>query len=79
MSMQEKRQAERVSGVPNITYDLIAVLHSELEGIAALEEYKQDAQGDQEVLSLFNQIEQDETNHINKLRDLLARRLQQSG
>ncbi len=78
MSMQEKRQAERVSGVPNITYDLIAVLHNKLEGIAALQQYKQDAQGDQEVLSLFNQIEQDETEHVNKLRDLLSRRLQQS-
>ena len=76
---EAQRQAERVSGVPNITYDLIAVLHSELEGIAALQEYKQDAQGDQEVLSVLNQIEQDETEHVNRLRELLARRLQQPG
>jgi hypothetical protein len=76
---EAKRQSERVSGVPNTTYDLIAILHSELEGIAALQEYKQDAQGDQEVLSLLNQIEQDETQHVNRLRELLAQRLQQSG
>lgn len=72
---ETKRQAERVSGVPNVTYDLIAVLHNELEGIAALEQYKQDAQGDQEVLSFLNQLEQQETEHVNKLRDLLSRRL----
>lgn len=76
---EAKRQTERVSGVPNVTYDLIAVLHNELEGLAALQEYKQDAQGDQEVLALFEQIEQDETGHVQRLRELVARRLQQSG
>lgn len=74
-----KRQSERVSGVPNVTYDLIAVLHNELEGLAALQEYKQDAHGDQEVLAVFEQIEHDETEHVQKLRALVARRLQQSG
>jgi hypothetical protein len=75
---EAKRQTERVSGVSNVTYDLVAVLYSELQGLAALQEYKQDAQGDQEVLSLLNQIEQDETSHVNRLRSLLAQRLQQS-
>jgi hypothetical protein len=48
-----KRHAERVSGVSNVTYDLLATMTRKLEGIAALAEYILDASQarDQEVMA----------------------------
>ena len=80
MAMEEaKRGAEQVSGVSNIAYNLLSVLHNKLEGIAAIEEYKLDAQqqGDQEALDLFNEIQQREAEAVGKLKSVVAQRLQQ--
>jgi hypothetical protein len=76
---QAKRQSERVSGMPNVTYDLVALLYNKLQGIAALEEYKQDAQGDKEVLTLLQQLERREREDVQKLRGLLGQRLASPG
>lgn len=38
------QQIQRVSGVPNLTFDLIALLHNKLEAIAATELYLADAE-----------------------------------
>jgi hypothetical protein len=39
----ERRNAERISGVSNLTYDLISLLHNKLEAISAYDVYRQDA------------------------------------
>ncbi len=81
MALEEaKRRSEQVSGVSNVAYNLLSVLHNKLEGIAALEGYKQDAQqtGDQEVLQLFEQLQQRAAEDVGRLRSLVAQRLQQS-
>lgn len=72
-----KRGAERISGVSNVTYDLISVLSNELEGIAAIEEYKQDAEaaGDREVVAFFESWQQTARAQVEQLRGLLGRRL----
>lgn len=75
---QAKRGAERMSGVSNVTYDLTAVFHNELDGLAALATYQQDAQsaGDQEAAQFFSQLQQEERQHVDALQQLLATRLQ---
>lgn len=74
---QTQRQSEQVTGVSNVAYDLMAVLYNKLEGVAAMEEYKLDAEdsGDQEAWNLFDQIEKQEAQHIEQLRKLLVQRL----
>jgi hypothetical protein len=74
---EAKRQANRVSGVTNVTYDLLTIMTNKLEGIAALEEYKLDADeaGDTEVSVLFDRVEQRMREDIDQLRDVLATRL----
>lgn len=72
-----KRQAETVSGVSNIAYDLMSVLTNTLEGIAAIEQYKQDAQGDDEVLQCFEQLQQQASQDVETLRQLVSSRLGQ--
>ena len=75
---QAKRQnAERVSGVPNVTFDLTAVLHNKLEAIAAYELYKQDAReaGHRQAEAFFDQCQQFERTAVQQLRELLAQDL----
>jgi uncharacterized membrane-anchored protein len=80
MTTQEeaKRQAEQVSGVSNVAYDLMVVLTNKLEGIAALEEYKLDAAEarDRPVLTLFDRLEERMHEDVGQLRELLTERLQ---
>lgn len=74
---QTKRQSEQVSGISNVAYDLMSVLHNTLEAIAAIEQYKQDAEdaGDQDVRELFEQLEQRLTGDVARLKGLLLERL----
>ncbi|MDQ4044223.1 MAG: hypothetical protein M3173_02085 [Chloroflexota bacterium] len=72
---QQKRNAENITGISNVTYNLLSVLTNKLEGIAAAEVYKQDAQGDQEVLKAFEEMEERDRKDVERLRDLVASRL----
>jgi hypothetical protein len=74
---QAKRRTERVSGISNVTYDLLALLTNKLEGVAAIEEYKMDAQeaGDREVQTLLDQLQQQARQDVDKLRAALRSRL----
>lgn len=73
-----KRRSEQVTGVSNVAYDLMAVLTNKLEGVAAMEEYKLDADAanDREVRAAFERIEQRERQSIEELRGLLLTHLQ---
>ena len=73
-----KRRSERVTGVSNVAYDLMVVLTNKLEGVAAMEEYKLDADAanDPEVRAAFERIEQRERQSIDDLRGLLLAHLQ---
>jgi hypothetical protein len=75
---QAKRQTERITGVSNVAYDLTVVLTNKLQGIAALEEYKLDADAadDHEVRAFFDKIEQRDQQDVEELRELVCRRLQ---
>jgi hypothetical protein len=79
MSQEDaKRGSERVTGVSNVAYDLMVVLTNKLEGVAAMEEYKLDADAAQEpeVRAAFERIEQRERDSIEELRGLLISHLQ---
>lgn len=77
MSVDEKRAAEDVSGVSNVTYDLMATLTAKLEGIAAMEEYIDDAKEEDadEVRAVFEELQQRDTQDVSRLRDLLRQHL----
>lgn len=73
----ERQNAERISGVPNVTFDLVAVLHNKLEAIAAYEVYKQDARevGHRQAEAFFDQCQQVERTAVQQLREMLAQNL----
>jgi hypothetical protein len=74
---QAKKQAPSSTGVSNPTYNAMTVLTNKLQGIATIEQYKHDIDGDQELLQCFEQIQESDREHVDKLRDLVAQRLQQ--
>jgi hypothetical protein len=75
---EAKRRSERVTGISNIAYDLMVVLTNKLEGVAAMEEYKldADASNDREVRAAFERIEERERQSIEELRGLLVTHMQ---
>ncbi len=75
MSMGAKKRSERVTGVSNVAYDLMVILSNKLEGAAAIEQYKEDAQGDRQVLDLLNRLQQNYQHEIQELRGLVSQRL----
>ena len=72
-----KSQTEHVSGVSNVAYDVMALLYNKLEAVAAIEEYKLDADdaGDQEFSALLDELEQQDSQYVDRLRRLLVHRL----
>lgn len=72
-----KQQSASTTGVENVTYDVMTVLTNKLQGLAAIEQYRKDAQGDQEVMQCFDEIEKHERQDIDKLRGIVASRLSQ--
>lgn len=62
----------------NVAYDLMVVLTNKQEGVAAMEEYKLDADAanDPEVRGAFERFEQRERQSIDELRGLLTAHLQ---
>ena len=74
---QSRRRSDRISGVSNVSFDLIALLHNKLEGLAALQTYQHDADeaGDTEARATFERLEQGARADVGELQALLAARL----
>lgn len=78
MSMEDVNQnAQQITGVSNVAYDLMSVLQNFLEAMSAIEVYKEDAEeaNDQELLELFNRIQSDLGSYVEALKPLLVSRL----
>ena len=74
---EAKVESDRITGVSNVAYDLMVVLSNHLEGIAALQEYKLDAEEaeDTDVKAAFDRIERHYQDGIDELKTLLVARL----
>jgi hypothetical protein len=77
MATQTKRSTENVTGISNVAYDVLTLLQSKLDGISAMQIYKEDAErsNDSEVRKLLDDLEQKEMQEITKLRRILSQRL----
>ena len=70
-------ETQQQTGATNVEYDLYSEIHSLLKGNAALERYIQDAkrEGDQEMESCFDLIRNQNKQYVEKLREMIAKRL----
>lgn len=71
----------QMTGVSDIAYDLMIVLTNKLEGVAAMQEYMQDADegGHGQVRACFEKIARQDRESIDELRTLLVQHLGQGG
>jgi hypothetical protein len=77
MERAERQTAERVSGIPNLTYDLVSMLHEKLEAITVYEVYQRDAEevGNTQASALIEHCRQTDLAVVQKLRAMLAQEL----
>lgn len=63
----------------NLSYDLLTALQSKLEGVSIYDRYIQDSQqaGDQESMTLFQQLKQQDVQHAEQLRSAIERLVKQ--
>jgi len=66
------------SPLDNVTYDLVAILYEKANGLQAFDKYMQDAQGNQQVTQLLQQIQQQDQQCVQQVRDLLGKLLSSS-
>src|SRR3712207_7454690 len=59
----------------NLTYDLLTVIHEKSQALEAYDKYQRDAEGDQEIAQLFQQIRRQDEQVIGQLVQHLSRRL----
>ena len=71
------QQSAGVTHTSNPQYDLASVLYHALKGAQTSDTYIKDAEqeGDQELAHFFRQVQQEETTHADKAKELLARRV----
>ncbi len=62
------------TSVSNQNYNLVSVLYHALEGAQTYSHYIQDAQGDQELVKFFQQVQQQDNERAQKALQLLASR-----
>lgn len=76
--MQNESPTAQETGISDVTYDVMNLLTNKLEGISAIDVYLEDAEdaNDQEVTSFLNQLRQQDTQSVHKLRGMLSKRLQ---
>ena len=77
MERAERHDAERVSGIPNLTYDLVSMLHEKLEAITVYEVYQRDAEeaGNSQAAALIEHCRQTDQAVVQKLRAMLVQEL----
>lgn len=69
------------TGVKDKNYNLVAVLYQSSENVLTVQGYVEDAQrdGDQETVSLFQEIVENNQKAVQQAKQMLAQRLQNEG
>lgn len=73
------QQGQAQTGTRDETYDVIAVLYHALQGAENCQRYKQDASGDQELSSFFEECMNQQRQMADRGKQLLQSRIGRSG
>lgn len=79
MGMQSGRGSSGSFPLDNLTYDLITIIYEKSKGLEAYDQYMQDAQGNQNVSSLLQQMRQQDQQNIQQLQQHLHQCLMNQG
>ncbi len=77
--MAEQNASNQSGNFPldDLCYDLIAVIHKKSKALEAYDKYLRDAQNDNEIRQLLEQIRQQDTEQVQQLQQHLGRLLGQ--
>lgn len=77
MEQANRVDAQRVSGIPNLTFDLVSLMHNKLEAVAALEVYLADAREVEhhEAIAFLEFVRNTDLSAVQTLRRLLREEL----
>jgi uncharacterized protein YegL len=73
MSTSQETVSRGQFPIDNVTYDLITLIHEKSKGLEAFDKYMQDAQGNNELGQLLQQIRQQDTENVQQLVQLLQK------
>jgi hypothetical protein len=65
------------SPLDDLTYDVVSIIQKKAEGLEAYEKYLRDAKDDEELMDLFEEMRSQDAEHIQALKEILARRLEE--
>ena len=68
-----ERSSNRGEGgkLDDVTYNVITVLHKKSEGLEAYEQYLEDAEGNEEVREIFEELRDQDQQAVSRLQDCL--------
>jgi rubrerythrin len=70
-----------ITGTGDVNYDLVSVLYHSLQGAETYEFFESDAEeaGDQELMTFFREVREEEKRRADRAKALLVTRLQKGG
>jgi uncharacterized protein YegL len=71
MSTSQETVSRGQFPIDNVTYDLITLIHEKSKGLEAFDKYLQDAQGNNQLTQLLQQIRQQDSQNVQQLVQLL--------
>lgn len=75
--MSQQVEPKQEGMLSNSVYNLMAQLTEENQSLWRIKNhYKQDAEGDSEAIKFWNFLEKDKQEHIQRLTELVAKRIQ---
>jgi hypothetical protein len=72
--MAQTQQSQQSGGdkpLDNLTYDLVTIIYEKSKGLEAYDKYMQDAQDNEGVSSLLNELREQDTQAVSRLKDEL--------
>lgn len=79
MSNQSGSSSSGRFPLDNLTYDLVTILYEKSKGLEAYDKYQRDAQGNQEISNLLQQMRQQDERFIQQLQQHLSQLLGSQG
>lgn len=76
--MAETKQSQGTGGnkpLDNLTYDLVTIIYEKSKGLEAYDKYLQDAQGNESVSSLLEELRSQDSQAVSRLKNELQRAL----
>jgi len=71
------KSATITSPLDDLTYDIVSIIQKKAEGLEAYEKYMKDAQQDEEVMELLEEMRSADVENIQALKEILANRLEE--